>query len=233
MSILSSKYGISVLVMLLLSLVAGCKSKNAATSTAAAAKHKAKSTERNDPAEEYRLIQSELKLAKTKKAYLAIDIPNREILLKLGGVTVWNYPLMIDTAGESDSLSKFADKFTEGNRIFIRPVAERHLYAASEKSSDSVLKIVSEVVRANIDLMQRVVPERFEIAWENDLLFDIRTDVPGKPPSKLKNTVVELQHALQRPFGSVHIVLRMDADRAITLYRVAERGLPTLIYPGP
>jgi hypothetical protein len=233
MSINLWKYRFPFLAVVLLAIVAGCRSKDSAAPATATASHKTPRPGQNDPAEEYCLLQTELKLAKEKKTYLVIDIPNREILLKLGGVVVWNDPIIIDSVGESDSLSKFADKFTDGNKVFIRPVIDKHLYAASDKSSDSVLKIVSEVVRAKIDLMQRVVPERFEILWGNDLLFDIRTEVPGKPRSKFKNTVVELQHALQRPFGEAHVVLRMNADQAITLYRVAERGLPTLIYPGP
>ncbi|SYZ74819.1 exported hypothetical protein [Candidatus Zixiibacteriota bacterium] len=226
------KYRVLILPLIFLLLIGGCRSKETTKAAEPSVKKKAAGAETGKPEEVYLLLQSELKLAKEKKVYLVIDIPNREILLKLGGVTVWNDPIKIDPAGDSDSLKDFARKFTDGNKVFIRPVIDKHLYAASDKSSDSVLKIVSEVVRAKIDLMQRVIPERFEILWANDLLLDIRTDVPGKPPSKFKNTVVELQHALQRPFGESHVVIRMNADQAITLYRVAERGLPTLIYPG-
>jgi hypothetical protein len=128
-------------------------------------------------------------------------------------------------------MNKFAEHFMGNDGRLIRPVLEKHLFSAKDKSSDSVLAIVSGVVRAEVDLMQREVPERFQILWDDDLIMDVRSEVVGQPRSKFQNTMVELRQALERPFGEARIIIKMDSEHALTLYRATKRGLPTLIYP--
>lgn len=179
---------------------------------------------------EYRLIASELKLAQMKKTYFVLDFKEKRLLLKLGGATVWNYPMNID-ADNSDELNDFIGRFMEEKKLLVRPVTERHLFAATEKSSDSVLSIVSQVVRADVSLMQRDIPQRFEIHWGDGLTLEVKTEIAGEPRSKLKNAVIEFRKVLQKPFGEATLSIIMDAESAMTLYRVADRGLLTLINP--
>jgi hypothetical protein len=179
---------------------------------------------------EYRLIASELKLAQMKKTYFVLDFKEKRLLLKLGGATVWSYPMNID-ADNSDELNDFIGRFMEEKKLLVRPVTERHLFAATEKSSDSVLSIVSQVVRADVSLMQRDIPQRFEIHWGDGLTLEVKTEIAGEPRSKLKNAVIEFRKVLQKPFGEATLSIIMDAESAMTLYRVADRGLLTLINP--
>lgn len=179
---------------------------------------------------EFRAIQTELKLAQKKIPYLVLDLPRKVLAIKLAGVVVWSYPMDVEEK-DSDNLSKFADHFLNGGSMMLRPVLDKYLFSGKEKSSDSVLEIVSAVVYADVQLMQRQIPERFEILWDNDLIMEIRTDVVGKPLSEFKNTMVQIRRILERPFGEAKIVIRMDADHAITLYRAVNRGVPTLLIP--
>lgn len=179
---------------------------------------------------EYRLIASELKLAQMKKTYFVLDFKEKRLLLKLGGATVWSYPMNID-ADNSDELNDFIGRFMEEKKLLVRPVTERHLFAATEKSSDSVLSIVSQVVRADVSLMQRDIPQRFEIHWGDGLTLEVKTEIAGEPRSKLKNAVIEFRKVLQKPFGEATLSIIMDAESAMTLYRVADRGLLTLVNP--
>jgi hypothetical protein len=179
---------------------------------------------------EYRLIKTELALAEEKRPYLVIDLPEKKLVIKLNGVDVWDYPMEVapENTGE---LREFADQFMDSDKQFVRPLLEKHLFSSKERSSDSILAIVSQAVRADVDLMQRIVPERFQLLWDNGLILEIRTSVAGEPNSNLKNTMVQIRQALQRPFGEALVIIRMDQDHAITLYRIAERGFPTMIYP--
>lgn len=215
--------------LLLCSYLTGCQKKETDSQTSKKVET-GKKWDTKSPDFEYSLIQSELKLAQLKKPYFVIDLQHKKLILKLNGAVVWDIPMQIEADG-SDTPEDFSNRFIADNPVLVRPVFDKHLFAGVEKSSDSVLKIVSEVVRAKVDLMQREVPERFQLEWENGLVMEFRTEIAGQPRSKFKNTMVELRRTLQRPFGESYMILRMDSEHAITLYRIAERGLPTIVYP--
>jgi hypothetical protein len=94
-----------------------------------------------------------------------------------------------------------------------------------------VLAIVGEVVKVDPDLLQRELPERFQLLWDYGLTMEIRTEIAGRPKSIVNGALVEFRHALRRPFGEAHLTLKMDPEAALTLYRAAQPGMPTLLYP--
>jgi hypothetical protein len=179
---------------------------------------------------EYQVIQSELRLAETEKPYLVLDFKDKELRLMLKGAVVWNYPLSV-AAGHDDELWEFIKLFVGKEHHLIRPLSETHLFAAQSQTPDSILAIVSEVTKFKPELLQRVVPARFQMLWGNDLILDIQSDAKGKETDKFKNTILEVRHVLQLPFGEAHLTITMDKVRAVTLLRVAQPGLPTLLYP--
>ncbi|MCC6962833.1 MAG: hypothetical protein IT585_06240, partial [candidate division Zixibacteria bacterium] len=67
--------------------------------------------------------------------------------------------------------------------------------------------------------------------WAGGLVLDIRTDIEGKETSSFKNRLRELQQAIARPFGHEIITCRMPKENALTLYRTARPGVPTLLIP--
>ena len=179
---------------------------------------------------EYRLLQAEFALVKSDSLYLVLNLKQNELQLKLKGVVVWNSPIsLIETSSQEPE--KFAKRFLGEKELLIRPISYKYLFTAQNKTSDSILVIISDAVKAKPELMQRDVPGRFQLLWGYGLILEVRTDIIGKPKSKLRNTMVKVREALRRPFGETCIILKMDPDYALTLYRAAHPGLPTLLYP--
>ncbi|MEW6050206.1 MAG: hypothetical protein AB1644_03990, partial [Candidatus Zixiibacteriota bacterium] len=179
---------------------------------------------------EYQVIQTELKLAATEKPYLVLDFKDKEFRLMLKGAVVWNYPLKV-ASGHDDEIWEFVQTFVGSEHRLVRALSETHLFAAASQTPDSILAIVSDVTKFKPELLQRVIPARFQMLWGNDLILDVRSDVAGKTTSQFKNTILEVRHVLQLPFGEAHLTIDMDKTHALTLLRVAQPGLPTLIYP--
>ncbi|OGC96695.1 MAG: hypothetical protein A2W25_03370 [candidate division Zixibacteria bacterium RBG_16_53_22] len=223
------RISLAILLGVLATFTASCRNEESAIKPARQA-GSTKKWDRGKADLEYRLIQAETRLAKTEKPYLVLDMKNREIVIKLKGALVWSYPMEIDDAN-SEQTDDFVRRFRGNQMRLIRPMTEKHLFAASDKTPDSILAIVGEAVNVDPDLLQREVPQRFMISWSPSLSLEIRTDAAGKPTSRFKNTFVEFRQALSLPFGVARIVIKMNPDDALTLYRASRPGLPTLIYP--
>lgn len=218
--------------------MSSCRGKNPAADTQApdssrparTAKQAPGKWDRNSAEVEYKFLQAELRLAKLEKPYLVIDARNMKLMLKLKGAVVWSYNLEMEESG-SDGLDAFVNRFRGSHDRFIRLLSGKHLFAATEKTPDSILAIVGEAVNVDPELLQRDVPEKFQLLWGGGLILEVRTDIVGKPTSRLKNTFVDFRSVLQKPFGESHLVIKMSPDEALTLYRVSRSGLPTLIFP--
>lgn len=179
---------------------------------------------------QYRLLQAELKLSQSKSAYLVLDFRRNQLEIKVQGATVWNYPLTLEQT-ELSELHEFSDRFLGDKQTVVRPLLFKYLFSASSRTPDSILAIVSNATMFPSELLQRTIPERFQLKWGDDIILDVRTDVVGKPESKWKNTMVEIRQAIAGRLGDAYVTVKMPKDNAITLYRAAVIGLPTLIYP--
>ena len=177
---------------------------------------------------EYRSLGLELALARTGNPYLVMDVGRQEVSIRVKGAVVWNSRLTA-MSGDSEALADFAHRFTGGDRRPIRMITSKYLFASREKTPDSILAIVGKVVKADPVLLQRDIPERFELRWGSDLILDVRTEIVGVPKSKFKNTEVSVIEAIRKPFGLYRLKIMLPADDALTLYRAAEPGLPTLV----
>ncbi len=207
----------------------GCHSKN--SQPMSAPKSESEVWDRHQAEEEYRLTQAELRLAKSDQLYMVLDFGRKRIQLKLRGAIVWDCPMQ-PAQTDSQEVEKFSSRFANrGGRVLL-PLADKYLFAAEDKTSDSVLAIVGEVTNVDPELLQREVPERFQLFWNHGLTMEVHTEVSGKPTSASKSALVKLRHALRSPFGEVYLFLNMNPDDALTLYRAAKPGMPTLIYPG-
>ncbi len=180
-------------------------------------------------ATDYQMLQAELKLANTDKPYLAIDFARKRLALMLKGMLVWSYPIDV-SQDDAAEVSDFMERFYAGSQL-VRPISETHLFSGQTKTPDSILAIVSEATKFKPELLQRELPEHFQLLWGENVIVDIQTDIKGKPTDKFKNTIFEIRHALQTPFGKSQINITMKSDRALTLFRVAQPGLPTILFP--
>jgi hypothetical protein len=208
----------------LIILVTACGQQETTTET----KDTAYLAERGITDESYRQLQVELLLANSGKPYLVIDSLKHEFRLELKGGTVWEQPLTIDGDTAKSQLASFIKAFVGKHHRPARGIEGKYLFEASPKTPDSVLAIVGEVVKVDPALLQREIPERFQIEWDDDLKLIITTDVEGKPLSNFKNVLVKLADTFESPFSEKTLRVRMQAEAALTLYRLADKGLPTL-----
>jgi len=179
---------------------------------------------------EYWLIQAELRLARSEELYLVLNMGRKEFQLKLKGALVWNYPInIVDT--DSQELKEFVERFLGDKGRVARCLSGKHLFTAQDKTPDSVLAVVGEVVKVDPELLQRDVPARFQLLWGSGLTLEVRTDIEGKPKSPLKSTLMEFRHALRRPFGEAYLIVKMHPDDAITFYQAPRVGLPSILCP--
>lgn len=201
--------------------------------TAAAEKNKSKQEKATATVplqRDYDLLQSELHLAKSGKLYLVFDFRKRELQLKIKAAVVWNYHL--DSSAVSDEqMQEFAEKFIGDDREYIRPISGKHLFAADKKMPDSVLAIVGKAVNISPELLQRELPERFQLRWGGGTLLEVQTNVEGKAKAPLKNVLVQVGQVLAKPFGEYGLNITAPAEQALTLYRATSVGLPTMVYP--
>jgi hypothetical protein len=184
---------------------------------------------RTEAEAEYEFLQADIRLANTIKPYIVINFHKKELEIKLKGAVVWSAPL--DIIDNSENLDDFAKSFRGDENKIIRPILEKHLFAFSDKTPDSILVIVGQAVSVDPQLLQREVPERFQLLWDKNLVLEVRTNVAGKPISRFKNTLLEVRRLMQKPFGEAFLVIRMDPVLATTLYRASQPGIPTMVYP--
>jgi hypothetical protein len=176
---------------------------------------------------EYETIQTELFLAAAGKPYLVMDFSRKMISLRLKGATVWDYPLDYELE-DSAEVSLFPVRFAGRDKKLMRPIAERYLFRAADQTPDSVLEVIGEAVNVDPELLQRELPERFQLAWQGDIALEIHSDISGRLVSPVKNAMVEIRQAMRRPLGRTVLVLSMKPEDALTLYRAATIGMPTL-----
>ncbi len=206
----------------LLCVLAGCGKKDTAGAVS--------SWSQKDADLEYRLIRSEIKLSEATKPYIVLNLHDKRVQLRLKGMVVWDYMMeLVDT--DDGELRDFSVDFAGDKQTLVRPVLEQYLFAAAAQTPDSVLTIISEATNFDKSLLQRELPTRFQLRWAGGLVLDVRTDVEGQETSSFKNKLRDLQQSLARPFGHEIIAVKMPKEVALTLYRVARPGVPTLLIP--
>jgi hypothetical protein len=207
-----------------------CGGKQADRTEATGDKGKGKTWNRADAEAEYRLIQSELNLIKIGKPYLVLDFKRDRLMIKLKGATVWSYP-MVFAEGDADQVNGFRKRFQGDDGWLVRALTGKHLFAAKEQTSDSVLAIVGSAVKVDPSTLQRELPERFQLHWGENLILEVRTDITGTPVSRFHNAMIEIGKVLYKPFGEAVLVVKIKPEEGLTLYRATPVGMPTLIYP--
>lgn len=180
---------------------------------------------------EYRQLQTEIYLAESNNLYFVIDLRRNLLAFKLRGSTVWSEPIsQVDP--DSSAFAHFARVFETKDRQLMRHIVGKFLFEANKKTPDSILAIVGEAMNLNPALLQREVPAHFQLTWGDGLSLDVRTDiVPAFKMEPLKKTIEQLKQVLDKPFGEANLTVKMTPEAAITLYRAAIIGLPTMIYP--
>lgn len=173
-------------------------------------------------------LEAELALADSAKPYLVLDLLHRMLLIKLGGAVVWNHPLKLDD-GDEKKISEFIVSLDNPDQHYVRHIKEKHLYSGKEQTPDSILSIVGSALKIDKSLLQREIPERFQLEFDDGFVMEFRSPVKGVETSAFRNTVLSVKNAFSKLFGGVYLVTTIDSTAAITLYRISEPGLPLVL----
>ncbi len=186
--------------------------------------------DRGSAEREYRSLMARIDLANIGRPYLILDFNSGSLAIMLKGALIWDCRMNIDPA-DSLKVGEFESRFRGERDRLIRPLAGKHLYKAAEKISDSTLVVIGEAVKVDPKLLQRDLPERFLLIWDDGLIAEIYTDIHGSPISFIRNTIEEIRQTISSPFGETDVVMKMDPDDALTLYRASEKGMMTMVLP--
>jgi hypothetical protein len=179
---------------------------------------------------EYRQLQTEIHLAETKALYFVIDLRRNLLAFKLQGTTVWSEPI-VQVETDSSAFKDFAGKFQTKDHQLMRHIVGKFLFTANKKTPDSILAIVGEAMNLKPELLQREVPGHFQLTWGDGLSLDVRTDiVTVYKMEPFKKAMEQVKQVLDKPFGETNLTVKMTPDAALTFYRAAVIGLPTMIY---
>jgi len=184
--------------------------------------------DRRSAEKEYRTLMAQIDLANTGQIYLAVDFNKGALKLMLKGAVVWDCRMDLEFA-DSLEVREFIDRFRGDNERLVRPLAGKYLYEATDKISDSILTVVGEAVKVDPRMLQRDLPERFQLIWEDDMIMEIHTDIEGRPISIFKNAIEEIRRKITSPFGKATVIMKMEPDDALTLFRASERGMLTIV----
>ncbi|MFH0765852.1 MAG: hypothetical protein V2A61_05470 [Calditrichota bacterium] len=178
---------------------------------------------------QYYLLNTELKLSANPQPYLAIDFAAGEIQIKMKGVLLWNQKIQYADE-DSGKRIRFERKFlgSEGMCV-VRQITDKYLYAGKGRLPDTLLTLVSKALEVRPDLLQREIPSRFSISWGPSLTLQVYTEIKGEPKSLLRNAWLDAKDALKLPWEKSDLEITMPAEEALTLFRMAEPGAPTLL----
>jgi len=179
---------------------------------------------------DYRLTLTELTLARAAQPYLVLDFRQRKIAIKLKGALVLEQEMIPDSTA-LDQVEPFVKTFLADGRRLARPVLGRYLIAAQPRIADSLVTMVGKILNVKPELLQRELPSHFHLVWEGGAMMDVRTDVEGQPDRRALTYLIRARDALRHLLGKPKLVIWMPAENALTLYRVATPGLPTLVVP--
>jgi hypothetical protein len=158
-----------------------------------------------------------------------LDITRKKLEIRLRGAIVWEEPIQV-VEGDPSVLSGFVDRFREStNDTNLRFMARKQLFAAQDRFADSVLTVVSGVLKVDAELMQRELPARFQLDWNDGLILRFRTEAEIKSEGGAAAWLKDLFASMKDDFGHPVPVLEVKAERALTLFRVAHSGMPTLV----
>ncbi len=209
---------------------AGCREGGAARSRGASRVARAQvapsgNAERQRAEADYAFLQAQLQLAQKDKPYLVFDwdVPSADLMLK--GAVVAQCSMKVD-GGDGD-IRRFRERFRDDGLVMRGLVAKR-LFTSQKQTPDSVLSIVGPVLNLSPEILQRHIPGWFEFNWGDDLVLEVHSDVAGKPEPGTDLRMQRLRGTLRRASGETRLKVTMDRRDALTLYRVARTGLPTL-----
>lgn len=165
-------------------------------------------------------------LFKPGALYLVIDFERREFNLQQGPVALWTLPFVTtDTTDVADWLEAF-EQDPQGAGT---PLSENILLRSRSQLSDSVMAIVAEASGFDAHLLERRIPARFILRWE-DAALEIESPVEASGTS-VGEVWQDARSTAFRLFGEERLKVQVDSMGALTLQRAAKPPILTIVRP--
>ncbi len=177
--------------------------------------------------DEFTLNWTELQLAKRDSPYLVLNIPRSTLDARLKGRLLRRFPITFKMS-EKELNSEIAN-LRSPRDLPVEVVTSKRLYGYKKCYSDSVLRIIANVIRIDPETIQRYMPSRFELRFGRRLVIYVETDVKPSHRPGWKAPFLHLRSAVLDLFAKAKIKVQVNGEDALTLYRMAEPGTPMLI----
>ena len=158
--------------------------------------------------------------------YLVIDFERREFGLLQGPVPLWTLPFV---NLDSNKVGSWLEAFQEQPPRETTPLSENVLLRSKSLLTDSVVAIVAEASGFDAHLLQRQIPARFILRWD-DAALEVESPVQAGGES-FKEFLQDARTTARRLFGEVKMTVRVDSLGALTLQRAAKPPILTIVRP--
>jgi hypothetical protein len=216
---------VPLVALLVLAAIGGCR-RSGAGREGKAPRHAASDTSRARAESQYELLQASLQLAQKDKPYLVFDWSGPAVDVMLKGAVVAHCPMRVD--GSEAEVRRFRVRFRDGDDRVLRGLVTKRLYTAQKQTPDSILSVVGPILNLDPAILQRHIPGWFELDWGEGLVLEVHADVAGQPMPGADLRRENLRRVLKKPFGDSNLRVTMDRRDALTIFRVAHTGFPTL-----
>jgi len=156
---------------------------------------------------------------------LVVDFERRQFELVQGTVPLWSVPFF---NADSTEVNAWVESFGSAKDQSV-PLAENILLRSRNLLTDSVIAIVADASGFDAHLLQRRIPARFILRWE-DAALEVESPVSAGGPG-LRELWHNARSTARRMFGEAQMTLVVDSLGALTLQRAAVPPLATRVRP--
>lgn len=157
---------------------------------------------------------------------LVVDFDRKRFELVQGGVALWSLPFHNP---DSSDVPSWIESFGRPPGEVSAPLAENILLRSRNLLKDSVLAIVAGASGFDAHLLQRRIPARFVLRWE-DAALEVISPVSGSSGG-FGEYWQGARSTARRLFGEEQMTVHVDSIGALTLQRAAVPPISTRIKP--
>jgi hypothetical protein len=173
--------------------------------------------------------------AQVPTCFIADTVYHAVISLSQGQCRFWygDWSLVacpIDLSQERSELQTFAEHWRSPGKAPWQTVKRRGVWSGQPAVSDTVIEVVSEVAKADPELIKRVYPDRFQVDLTGGFRLLVMTPAGAEQERSLAETWNDFSSRI-RAFGRLQTlrIVVSPAD-AQTLYYAFEPGTPVVLH---
>jgi hypothetical protein len=173
--------------------------------------------------------------AQVPACFITDTVYHAVISLSLGECRLWygDWSLaacLIEFPQERSELQAFAEQWRSPGKAPWQSVKRRGVWSGRPAVSDTVIEVVSEVAKADPELIKRVYPDRFQVDLTGGFRLLVTTPAGAEQKKSLAETWNDFSSRI-RAFGRLQTLeIVVSPDDAQTLYYALEPGTPIVLH---